>query len=258
MQVAKDNFLIEASYFLSLIEQRFILCCLAKLDSRYDIGKSITITAKEYSQLMNIPVKRAYDELKESTDKLYDRSITLKAPTQIETFRWIQKQVKHLKGSGSITITWSDDVLPYISQLKNKFTKYKIKNIVHLKTSYAIRFYELLIKLKSNKEKKITLSDFRLMLSLGNKYLLFKELKRIIISPSVKQINETTDLFVSCSFLKKGRKIESLYFDICDKKLTDKYKIYDIKNEIKNNKISTLTLEKAKNLVIGDMIESCV
>ncbi|WP_337922210.1 RepB family plasmid replication initiator protein [Vibrio cholerae] len=36
----------------------------------------------------------------------------------------MQKKAKKLKGQGSVTLTWSDDVLKYITQLKGRFTTY--------------------------------------------------------------------------------------------------------------------------------------
>jgi len=91
-KIAKANYLVEASYSLTLQEQRLILACLSKIDARNEIQKAIELTASEYSSLMSIDIKNAHRELYKAADKLYDRSIVVADPEKTEEFRWVQKK----------------------------------------------------------------------------------------------------------------------------------------------------------------------
>jgi plasmid replication initiation protein len=218
IQVGKSNHLVEASYHLSLQEQRLILACLGKLDSRQEAPKIVSITAAEYSRMMGIDVKNAYRELHKAASKLYERSIKVKDPEKIEEFRWIQKKVTYTKGEGEITLTWSDDVLKYISQLKNRFTTYKLRHVSNLQSVYSIRLYEILMQFISTNQRVIYVEDFRLLLQLSEKYKSFKELNKFVVKPAVDELNKKSDLFVKFETIRKGRRVGALVFNFEKKK----------------------------------------
>lgn len=218
VKIAKANYLVEASYSLTLQEQRLILASLSKIDSRVKPSKEITLSASEYSVLMKIDVKNAHRELFKASQKLYERSIVVKDPEKTEEFRWIQKKISYQKGEGKIKLFWSDDVLTYIGQLKRRFTTYRLADVANLSTSYAIRLYELLMQFNSTKQRSISVSDFRSLLKLENKYPLFRDLNKWVIKPAVKEINASSDLDVFYSTRKQGKNIAELQFDLQEKK----------------------------------------
>src|SRR5476649_352518 len=77
----KSNALIEASYKLTLQEQRFLLACIGRLNSKDapDSQKSMTLTAAEfYTHFPDMGRKHAERELKKVVDRLWERSIILK------------------------------------------------------------------------------------------------------------------------------------------------------------------------------------
>lgn len=213
VKITKANHLVEASYTLTLQEQRLILACLSKLNSQEAIEKEFSLTALEYSNLMYVDQKNAHRELRKASEKLYSRSIVIKDHEKIEEFRWIQKKVDYIKGEGKITLVWSDEIIKYISQLKRRFTTYRLSNIARLNTSYAIRLYELLMQFNSTKQRSITVVDFRSYFQLSNKYSSFKDLNKWVIKPSVKEINKFSDLEVFYFPEKNGRNVSKLHFD---------------------------------------------
>lgn len=217
-KVSKGNYLVEASYSLTLQEQRLILACLSKIDARNEAPKTIELTASEYSSLMNIDIKNAHRELYKAADRLYERSILVTDPDKTEEFRWVQKKVKYLKGEGRIKLFWSDDVMIYISQLKRRFTSYRLSDVAQLNTSYAIRLYELLMQFNSTKERYISLTKLREFFKLEEKYLLFRDFNKWVIKPSVNEINRASNLDVTYSLLKDGRNVSGLRFDFQEKR----------------------------------------
>lgn len=213
LQVTKSNHLVEASYSLSLQEQRLLLACLAKIDPRKDPQKTMIITASEFSQMMGIDMSHAHRELYKAADKIYNQSITIDNSEQAEEFRWVQHKIKSHKGEGKITITWSDPVLKYISQLKARFTTYKLHHITQLQSPYSIRLYELLMQFNSTKERVINVDDFRNILKLEEKYAQFKILNRDVIKPAVKELNQRSDLVITYETIKQGRNVVALAFE---------------------------------------------
>ncbi|MGL5304456.1 MAG: replication initiation protein, partial [Aeromonas sp.] len=164
----------------------------------------------QFSELMCIP--NAHRELYIAVDALYGATIILKDGDDDIELRWIQKKSKRIAGSGSITITWSDEVLRYISQLQSRFTTYKLRNIASLQSSHSIRLYELLQRFHDTNHRVILIDDFRMALGLGDKYPLFKDLHKWVIKPSVDELNQRSDLVIKYDKIKKGRAVTALAF----------------------------------------------
>lgn len=219
-KISKSNELVEASYNLTLWEQRLILAALSGLDSRKEISRDVVLTSSEYAELMQVPVKNAHRELYQATEKLYERSVIIKHDDHIEEFRWIQRKAIYHKGEGKVSFTWSEDILTYISQLERRFTQYRLADVAKLNTSYAIRIYELLMRFNQTHERWIKLEDFKSLLQLENKYQLFRDLNKRVIKPAIKEINQSSNLEVFYSTKKQGRKVVGLQFDFQEKKQT--------------------------------------
>jgi plasmid replication initiation protein len=219
VKVTKSNYLVEASYNLSLQEQRLILACLSRVDPRSEIPKKVTISVSDYADMMQMDTKNAHRELRKAADKLYDRSIVVSDPEKTQEFRWIQSKAFYHKGEGKASFTWSDDVLVYISQLGRCFTSYQLTNVARFNSSYAIRLYELLMQFISTRDRKINLDDFKSLFNLSDKYPLFRDLNKWVIKPAVKEINKFSNLDVFYTTVKKGRCVVALQFDFQEKKM---------------------------------------
>lgn len=220
MSISKSNQLVDASYKLNAQAQKLVLACLGKMDPRPDkvISKEITITALEFSQLMCIDMKNAHRELYKAADALFKSSISLKDDKEEVELYWIQKKAKKIKGEGAVTLTWSDDVLKYISQLRSRFTTYKLRNIARLQSSHSIRVYELLMKFNSTGERIIYLDDFKSALGISDKYSDYRDLAKRVIKPSLVELNQRSDLDIDFEAIKKGRTVVALSFQFKQKK----------------------------------------
>lgn len=214
----KSNALVEASYKLTLQEQRFLLLCISRLNSGTDVAspelqKTMTITAAEYfDSFPDMGRKNAEVQLQEAIDRLWDRSIILKDDEKREEFRWIQYRAQYAKGEARAQITFSDAVMPYLTQLQGQFTRVVIKNISRLSRSYSIRIYELLQQFRSTGERIIALDDFRSMLDIEHKYQTYKSLNQQLLRPCIDELNKKSDLVVTVETIKKGRTVVALHF----------------------------------------------
>ncbi|GAS21885.1 replication initiation protein [Salmonella enterica] len=214
----KSNALIEASYKLTLQEQRFLLVCISRLKSGEDAPssdeqKTMTITAAEFhSAFPDMGRQNAETKLKEAIDRLWDRSVIIKNEEKREEFRWVQYRAQYFKGEAKVEITFSDAIMPYLTQLKGQFTRVVVKNVSSLSSTYSIRIYELLQQFRSTGDRTISLDDFRSILELEDKYSDFKILNRDLIKPAIAELNEKSDLAVTGETVKKGRTVVALRF----------------------------------------------
>ncbi|EEU9561217.1 MULTISPECIES: replication initiation protein [Proteus] len=210
----KSNALIEASYKLTLQEQRILLMCIGKLNPLAENpDKTFQLTANEfYLAFPDMGRKHAERHLKDAVDRLWDRTILISWKSNKEEIRWIQRKAKYFDGEGKLEISFSDYIMPYLTQLTQQFTAIAVKNVSALKRTYSIRIYELLMQFKKTGDRLITVDDFRSMLGLEDKYSEFRALNQLVLKPAVKELNEKSDLIVSVDTVKNGRAVVALHF----------------------------------------------
>nr|WP_305910595.1 replication initiation protein [Methylomarinum sp. Ch1-1]MDP4523239.1 replication initiation protein [Methylomarinum sp. Ch1-1] len=96
-----------------------------------------------------------------------------------------------------------------MSQLKREFTKYSLKYVAGMTSTYAIRLYEILAQhqFRNKKEVELTLCDLREKMQTDGKHSLFGNLNNRVIKPAIEQINEHSNFNASYTTLKSGRKV---------------------------------------------------
>lgn len=220
--VVKDNALINASYNLELTEQRLIM--LAIINAR-ESGQGITadskleIHASDYAKLFNVSADAAYKALREAVNNLFNRQFSYTAEYKktgkvgIVRSRWVSR-IFYVDDLALLEITFAPDVVPLITRLEEHFTKYEAKQVAHLTSKYATRLYELLIAWREvGKVPQLELSEFRNRLGLvDSEYTAMSDFKKRVLEPSIKQINEHTDITVTYEQHKKGRIISGFSF----------------------------------------------
>ena len=222
-KVTKSNLLIRSNYKLTLQEQRLLSFAISLLDSRKpngyaDIaGRTKVITAKEFCTVFKIDNKNIYKVLQDSTEKLFDRKVTIKNDVEhtVQTIRWASSAIYDEK-RGQVVITFSEEIMPYLILMRNRFTSYSIKNIAGMKKQPSIHLYELLIEAKNQNKRWVdfALSDLKERLELNGSYNRFSNLKARILDPAKVEINKYSDIDVAWTALREKRKVVSIRFDL--------------------------------------------
>ena len=230
--VVKDNALINASYNLELTEQRLIM--LAIINAR-ESGQGITadskleIHASDYAKLFNVSIDASYKALREAVNNLFNRQFSYIAEykrtgkTGVVRSRWVSR-IFYVDDLALLEITFAPDVVPLITRLEEHFTSYQAKQVAHLTSKYATRLYELLIAWREvGKVPPIEIGEFRNRLGLlDTEYTAMNNFKSRVLEPSIKQINEHTDITVTYEQHKKGRVISGFSFKLKQKQQAKK------------------------------------
>ncbi len=211
--VTKDNKLIQSFGFeLSLYEQRVLLLCIAKMDSRKKPPcNTFTLHVDEFHQELGLSKKAVYDYLDDAICRLFERSIYLDPNERKSKMRWLMRK-EYKTGQGQITISFTPEVMTYLSDLKSRFTSYKLKHVSRFKSAYSFRFYELFCSWNGRQELKLEVAWIRQALELGDKYQDISDLKKNVIIPALDDINSSSDLNVTFTQVKIGKFITHFIF----------------------------------------------
>lgn len=225
--IVKSNRLIEASYRLTLNEQRIILYAISRCREEQKglfPDQPIVITADAFANQFP-PAKKGhvYQQLKEAMDALYDRSVTIYETDedtglpQVSKTRWISK-ASYIDGAGRIKIVFTADVIKYITRLEKEFTSYQLEKVGNMTSAYAVRVYELLAQNREIGSRTLNLKDLRETLQIGpEEYKLTADFIKRVLDVAVEQINEHGDLVVKYEPRKTGRAITDFAFKIKNK-----------------------------------------
>lgn len=220
--IVKHNALTNASYSLSLTEQRLVL--LAIVGAR-ESGQGIsadnpmTIEAVNYSQQFGTTRQASYLALKEATETLFNRYFKYIEHGKSIKSRWVS-QIAYADESAQVELIFAPAVVPLITELERHFTQYELEQIAGLNSAYAVRLYEILMSWRgTQKTEMIELSELRNRLGVEDKeYSKMSDFKRRVLDLATDQINEHTDIKVQYQQYKSGRKIIGFSFDFSFKK----------------------------------------
>ena len=218
--VVKDNALMSASYNLEVTEQRLILLAIINARETHQgitSDSNLEIHANDYATQFHVTKEAAYKALKTAVNTLFERQFSFKEETKkgvgIVRSRWVSR-IKYIDDSAILEITFAPDVVPLITRLEKHFTSYQIQQVTQLTGKYAIRLYELLIAWREvGKVPQIELSEFRAKLGVeDDEYKAMNHFKSRVLEPSIKQINQHTDITVNYEQHKRGRTITGFSF----------------------------------------------
>jgi plasmid replication initiation protein len=215
MRITKSNILIEANYSLSLQEQRLILCCIALIDPRLPLEdqRVFLIHAAEFQARFGMPREKAYEELREIGDRIFERKVVIQDPRSgtIEKIRWVSK-AQYMKGQGAIQVYFAPEILPYLSQLKASFTSYNFAAVANFSSTFAIRLYEIIGQYRSIGRRLTAVDDLRRWLDCTDTFTRFTDFERWAVRVGVEQINKHSDLRVTYRKVKQGRAVSHFEF----------------------------------------------
>ena len=215
--VVKSNNFVEASYKLSLDEMRVLLLTLGVLDPDKP-KREFEFTVADFASRFGVDEKIAYQQVSKAIDKLGGRWAIIEKTKKVERKVTFLTEQAYFKGEGRFQIILHEKLMPYISKLKGRFTRYNLDYVVNFSGFHSIRLYELMAQYRIGGEREISLTDLKDWLQISDKYPRYNNLKQWVIDPSIDEINEKSDLKVIYEPVKRGRKIVGLKFTIKPKK----------------------------------------
>lgn len=227
--VVKGNELIQKNRFeLKLAEQKTIayICSMIEpvkingnvneisyqLDYEFNIRDYCKICGLNYNNGKN------YADIKATLKHLSDRSMWVvfdATPNEEVLCRWLSK-VRFNKKSGIVNIRIDEDLVPYLFDLKQKFTQYQLQNILAMKSVFSIRVYELLKSFAYQRTKTFVLEELKqlLMVDTVKSYKDFSLFRKKVLEIAKNEINELTDLIINYEPIKRGNKVVKINFTI--------------------------------------------
>ncbi|MCT1170054.1 MULTISPECIES: RepB family plasmid replication initiator protein [Streptococcaceae] len=146
-----------------------------------------------------------------------------------------------------ISMTFTKSIMPYLIELKTKFTQYALSDLVDLNSKYSIILYKWLSmnynqyehysvkggrrteQVESYRNPSISMRELREMTDTVTDYKRFDHFETRVLKNAIEEIDTHTSFNVTYDKIKKGRSIDSIVFHIEKKRRADdnSYKLGD-------------------------------
>jgi plasmid replication initiation protein len=141
-------------------------------------------------------------------------SIILEQPDLFQTWEInVCSMAKYNHHEGSITIEFTDRIMPYLTQVSRKFVLYNLKEVANFGSLYTTRLYELIQEFKDTGYIVKSVEQLRTVFAVGNKYVEYRDFKRYTFLHAANEINSQFDMKLSFEEIKDGRKVVAIKFN---------------------------------------------
>lgn len=240
--------------FLHLVSKIGGVDKVGKYSQPKQLQRIYVLTAKEFSTVFNTNISNSYKALKKAVDRLMKIDIKVEKHELKEIWKInICSMAKYNKEKGSVTIEFTDRIMPYLVQVREKFILYNLKEISNFNSLYTTRLYELLQEFKQTGWMLISVDKLRESFATGNKFKSYKDFKKYTFGHACLEINDNYNMDLRFEEIKEGRKVVVVKFFFKKtkvKEITDK--LGNTRSIFEKPKLNKMKLEqktKAKVLV---------
>ena len=222
--VVSSNDLVHAKYDLSLWQKRVFIYAISQLEKEDKEFKSIKIFVADIIKFFKASDGvKSYNAILDAPKNL-DKTIEVPYTTSEGFLRYgyvklLQKYTIPADGENAnqyIEIQFNSELQPHLLELKEKFLKYDIRNIIELQSTYSFRMFEILKSYEYRKSIEFDLEKLKDILEVKNKYTQYNDFRKYVIDKSQRDLSKFCDITFDYEEIKalKGKRIASIRFHI--------------------------------------------
>ena len=221
---------------MTLIEYRFFCLYLSKLNARNPNLRTIVIPIREFEELFEVSLHTTH--FNDTIEKIMNRKLRIRNESGKMSIINLYSKFEWLDNNNckKIEVTCNYDIVPYLFELKDSYTSYKIINIVHLNSVSKIRLYEVCKQYQKIGNVRFEIKELQEMLCC--RMTQFRDFNSKILKPAIKDINQYTDIQVSYKKNLACRKVVALTFTISKKDNAPKFlpnNVENVENPVNNS-----------------------
>ena len=175
------------------------------------VSRMCSLSASAYAEEFPSVANRAYEILKDATDKLMKTNFSIKTDKGVLKIN-VCAQAHYVENEGRIDIEFTPNIMPHLAELGEKFTMYNLNEIAGFGSIYTTRFYELLMQFKTTGELRISIADLRFKLGCTDVLSRYNDFKKKTFAHAVNEINSQWTLDVKYEEIKTGKTVTDLIF----------------------------------------------
>ncbi len=242
--VKKAQQLVTARYNLTTMEIKIIATLISMIRVSDTEFQEYVFRVADWKNEQELKRKDLGKAFKAICIDLMKKPISIRNGEDWLIVNWVSS-ARYVKKQGVVKFKISDELKPYLLELKKNFLTYDIKNILPIRSAYSIRMYELLKDWWSRgsryqkSETVIKIIDILWLiktLQVPESYQ-YNDIKRRILQKSVTDLKKWTDINFRFEEIKTGHTVTHIKFLIRQNQ----------KNDIEGKKIEKISENKQQS-----------
>ena len=222
--VVQANRLIEGKQNLKLNSAKILRLLIMQIKPDDDDFKTYRIKIADLARLLRVTSQTLYRDIDILTNDILTNYVTIRdsSKTGFVKIPWVTACAYH--SSKGLSVMLNPLLKPYLLGLKDNYTQYQLDCILRMRSTYALRIFELLEKEnmlkflpKEGITVDLTIQEIREACDCEEKYQKISQFRLRVLDVAVKEIQRTTTYEVSYSPIKNGRNIDAVRFQILPK-----------------------------------------
>ncbi len=221
--VVTSNDLVLAKYNFSLWQKRIFNYFVSQIDKD---ATDFTLQRIYITDLIRFfdagDGREVYEIIANVPKQLYNSSIKVPYISEEGYHRYGEMRIitRYTKpedrepGNAYIEFKFNDDLKPHLLELKRRFLRYDMQNIVGLQSVHAVRMFEILKSYEYLGEVSFEVEFLKTVLELGDKYKLYADFRRYVIDKAREDMTKYCDIYFDYQEIKKSRKVNEIVFTI--------------------------------------------
>jgi plasmid replication initiation protein len=226
--VVTSNDLVLAKYNFSLWQKRIFNYFISQIDKD---ATDFTLQRIYISDLIHFfdagDGREVYEIIANVPKQLYNSSIKVPYISEEGHHRYGEMRIitRYTKpedresGNAYIEFKFNDDLKPHLLELKRRFLRYDMQNIVGLQSVHSVRMFEILKSYEYLGQVSFEVEFLKTVLELGDKYKLYADFRRYVIDKAREDLTKYCDISFDYHEIKKGRKVNEIIFTILKNRL---------------------------------------
>ena len=155
----------------------------------------------------------------------FDTDIELEGkriPGKVNFFQSISP-IRNERGDVCLEFMFSEKLKPFLLELK-EYVGIDYEEVLMLKSGFSVRMYQVfrahrdrMAKHEKNSRLTYTVEELRSLLGVADKYEDWRNFKRIVLDKVKKEINKHTNIKMSFTTERDGRKVVGIIFNFSDR-----------------------------------------
>lgn len=221
--VVQHNALVNARFDMSTVEMRLFMAMLSRIGRDDSEFREMSIPLTEVVALSGRrPSSKDYQQVAGMCDQLVSRILHIERPSRSRRDRRgtagpdfdkipLMAYAKYRGEEGALRVRFNDEVMPYLLQLHQNFTKAQVVQLLKLKSPHSYRIYWLLKEYAAFGARTIGVEELKSLLTLQGQYKQFP-LFRLRVLDRAQQELSRTDLPFEYELLREGKAVSHIRF----------------------------------------------
>jgi hypothetical protein len=223
--VVQHNALVNARFDLSTVEMRLFMAMLSRIGRDDDEFREMHIPLTEIVALSGRrPSAKDYQQVAGMCDQLVSRILHIERPSEGRRRRErranatpdfdkipLMAYAKYRGEEGALRVRFNDEVMPYLLQLHQNFTKAQVVQLLKLKSPHSYRIYWLLKEYATFGTRLLGVNELKSILNLDGQYKQFPLFRLRVLDRAQQELSQT-DLPFEYELLREGKAVTQIKF----------------------------------------------